>query len=176
MGKAHQCQNKKFSKMKAIKAGLFIFIILFSNLLLSQNKESKFANTVNKVDNITEQSNQKIEQVNLVVKSTLDSTKKTFNDLKSLFNINKNKSLKSVLITINDIEYSNPKLIMLTKAISKVKGVKKSSKSFANNMATIKVIYKKNADNLWKNIPENISNQFKVKSINTQEISITPNR
>ncbi len=163
--------------MKTIKIFLIAFAFLSANAIFAQNNNEKFEQQKVKVNNAVDQTNTAIEESNQAIKETsaslktsLNSSKETFNDLKGMFK--SNKVLNIILITINNIEYGNAKLKLLQNAILKSKGVKKSSNNFQDNIATIEVSYKKNADKLWENIPTNISSSFKVVSINEKEIHI----
>lgn len=158
--------------MKTTKIFIIILSILFTNLLYSQNDKTKIVNAVNETDELFATSSRSINSSSKTLKTTINSTKKTIDDIKNILSFNKNKSEKLIVITINNIDYSNVKLKQLHKSLEKIKGAKNVSKNYQNNIAIIEVIYKKNADNLWSDLPVNISETYKVISINDRNILI----
>ncbi len=158
--------------MKTTKIFLIILSILFVNFLSSQNDNTKIANAVNETDKLFATSSKSINSTGKTLKSTINDTKKTIDDIKNILNLNKNKPDKLILITINNIDYSNVKLKQLHKSLEKIKGVKNVSKNYQNSIVTIEVNYKKEADKLWGELPVTISNSFKVISVDNQNILI----
>jgi len=173
--------------MKTIKIIVIVFSFLFTSQITSQNRDRRYDRKVktikkqNKVDEANDNvsnTQKRIDSTKSNVKSTIDKTKETINDITSIFKsknkkAKKKKTVKTVLITVNNVEYGNANLKDLQKVISKAKGVKGASKNFENNIATIRVNYKKGGDNLWESLSDKVRSSFKVSRISDDEILIS---
>jgi len=153
--------------MKIIKLLLCFILILSFNTTFSQQKEEK------KEKSEISKTSDKVKQTNSETKEAMSTAKETLKDIGSIFKSKKSKTKNAVSITLNNVDYGNANLSELQKSLQKVNGVKKSTKKYQNNIATFLIEYKKSADNLWQSLPSNISNKFKILSIEENAISIS---
>ncbi|MDY7395662.1 hypothetical protein UMM65_10445 [Aureibaculum sp. 2210JD6-5] len=158
---------------------IIVLIVLFAVGNLSAQTRKTEEESKPKVVNEVEEANKSVKQASNATKETVQTTKETVSDLKETVGMifpkkNKPKKAKEIVsIQISQIEYGDENLDALYKAISKAKGVKDLSKTFANNQAAITATYKKTADDLWQSVPETIRSSFKIKSITENSILVS---
>lgn len=162
--------------MNFLRKLMFLLTLIVFNISFSQENPSKEEKAKkNKVLEKVDDTNKTIKNTNETIKNTVQDTKSTVNDLKetigSIFpRKNKDKLKRVITIQITQITYGNLHLNNLYNYISKSKGVKKPSKKFENGTALINVNYKKSADDLWQNVPENLRKSFKIVKMNENNI------
>ncbi len=158
-------------------------LIVFSTTFAQQNSPRKERSRANKATKKVDDTNKKVNEANKTFNSATDSIAQTIEDTKktaerlrkAIFGPkrDKNKVKKGkgfVLIQIDNIAYSNSDLNELQNYLTKISGVKKVSKSYANGSAIINIITKENADALWQNIPNGLNKIFIVKEMKEKHI------
>jgi len=158
-------------------------LIVFSTAFAQQNSRQEKRSRVNKVTKKVDDTNKKINDTNKTFNSATDSIAQTVEDTKktaerirnAIFGPKKDKTKSKkneefVQIQIPNTTYGNPSSSELQNYLSKIKGVKKVSKSFANGEITMTIVYKGSADELWKNIPNGLYNIFVVKEMKEKYI------
>ena len=155
----------------------FALLILFSQFELFSQTRNERKPKENKITKEVDKANQTVKDTNESIKNAVATSKETIGELKETISFlfpkkNKNKTKGIVSIHITQVEYDAVDLNQLYKAITKAKGIKKPSKSFENNIAIIKVSYKKSVDDLWQKVPEHIRKAFKMVKMDHQTMLV----
>ncbi len=164
-------------KAKATKLFLYAMLLFWTSVAMSQNtnernrKENEKSEILKTTDKVKQTSSETKEAVS-TTKETLNDAKVLVADIGSIFKSEKDKTKKTITITLNNVEYGNADLITLQKAVKKAKNVKSITKQYNNNTATLLIVYKNSADELLQSIPTNITSKFKISSIEDGSIFI----
>ncbi|UII81660.1 hypothetical protein [Flagellimonas sp. CMM7] len=143
-----------------------------------RTKERTVAKEIDKTDRTVEQTNAQIDSTTVSIENTIEGTKETIDKVgKILFGSKegKTKSKNIIVIQVHSVEYGDENLSRLQEHIKGIKSVKKVSKTFANNNATISVECKKTADDIWQEIPQNLRQGFTINSVSENTISLKVN-
>jgi len=143
-----------------------------------RTKERTVVKEIDKTDRTVEETNVQIDSTTVSIENTIEGTKETIDKVgKILFGSKegKAKSKNIVVIQIHSVEYGNENLSQLQEHIKGIKSVKKVSKTFANNNATISVESKKTADDIWQEVPQNLKQSFTINSVSENTIALKAN-
>lgn len=141
-----------------------------------RTKERTVTKKIDKTDRTVEETNAQIDSTTVSIENTIEGTKETIDKVgKILFGSKEGKSKNIVVIQIHSVEYGNENLSQLQEHIKGIKSVKKVSKTFANNNATISVESKKTADDIWQEVPQNLKQSFTINSVSENTISLKVN-
>ncbi len=100
---------------------------------------------------------------------SMDSLKKEFNDLKSVFK-GKNKAGEIISISIAGIDYDDVNLSELKENLKTIKGVKGVDMKYKSGNATIEVNFNGKAPDLWDELSQESKQFFKVKDAEDNSI------
>lgn len=170
--------------MKSRTTLLMLLSIMIFGSATAQNERSRADRTkertvvkeIDKTDRTVEETNAQIDSTTVSIENTIEGTKETIDKVgKILFGSKEGKSKNIVVIQIHSVEYGNENLSQLQEHIKGIKSVKKVSKTFANNNATISVESKKTADDIWQEVPQNLKQSFTINSVSENTISLKAN-
>jgi hypothetical protein len=99
--------------------------------------------------------------------SGLDTLKQGIKNIGNVF-----KKAGTVTFTINNIDNNNNDLFLLKKNIQQTINVKKVEDSYAQNTATLKILYKGKAADLWNNLPVNAKQAFTINQMNDSIVDL----
>ncbi|SDM82580.1 hypothetical protein [Kriegella aquimaris] len=172
--------------MKTLKNTLPIIVFLCCSLLIAQNtgrsetgdkeQEKKTIKEVDQINKASAEINEVSENTSEAVKSTVENTKETAKAIGSLFGSGnkekKDKDTPDVVVIIHNVTYDDDNLNALYEKISKAKNVKKASKNFSGETATINLSSKENADALWQSVPKPVRSAFKMITMGESSITV----
>ncbi len=129
---------------------------------------------VEEVNRKTREVNETIVGTGEAIEESVEETKNTVDKVGEILfgNSSKNKSKRSVTITIPGVAYDDPKLEALYQNITRSWGPKKTTKTFQDQEVVIQVSCKRSADEVWSQVSAELRKNFKVQQMSEQTVQL----
>jgi len=108
---------------------------------------------------------------NQIPSKSIDSLKDEFMHLKASLGIKK-KMGDTIAIYISNIDYDDANLAQLKQNLKTTKGVKNLVMNYKSGNATLEIIYKGKASDLWDSLPQEIRQFFKLQEAEDKSIVV----
>jgi hypothetical protein len=102
---------------------------------------------------------------------SIDSLKDQFNQLKNSLGFKKRIG-DTIAIYIANIEYDDAHLALLKQTLKSAKGVKNLSMNYKGGNATLEIVYKGKATDLWDSLSEESRQSFKLQEAEDNSIVV----
>ncbi len=169
--------------MNHFRITLLLVALIIALQAYSQTEPQRRSRTADdkKVVKEVEEVNRKTREVNETVVGTGEAIEKSVEETKNtvdkvgdiLFgNSPKNKSKRSVTITIPGVAYDEPMLEALYQNITRSWGDKKTTKTFQDQKVVIQVSCKQSADDVWSQVPTELRKNFTVQQMSEQTVQL----
>ena len=134
----------------------------------------KVVKEVEEVNRKTREVNETIAGTGEAIEESVEETKNTVDKVGDILfgNSPKNKSKRSVTITIPGVAYDDPMLEALYQQIIRSWGAKKTTKTFQDQQAVIQVSCKQSADDVWSQVSAELRKNFTVQQMSEQTVQL----